>query len=846
MKRLRSVQQSSSTGSAFIALGLDPRRLVPALVRCGYSKPTPIQRRVIPLVLAGRDVVAMARTGSGKTAAFLAPLIQRLALRPTERVGVRGLVLTPTRELALQTFRFLTEYAKYMRIRAALLIGGESLEAQFAALAQDPEIVIATPGRLLQIMEQVPSFSLRAVEIVVLDEADRLWEGSLAAESRRIFDALQSCPLNAKATVTPLPDHQCQKVLMSATLPRELAEFTHVSLCSPAFVRLDEEKMLSSTVETNYLLCRQEEKIAALACILQTRFERRMHTLVFVATRHHAELLHRLLEGCMDFPVMYIHGRMDQSARNQTLERFRSSTGSVLFVTDVAARGLDIPLLDMVINFHFPSSPKLFVHRCGRVGRGGRRGWCWSLVSTDELPHMLDVFLFVGHEHHTMEPNLFADNDQSQVGLTAQSVQIPENVGRMPLPACLRFIEYTRKRLREDTELELLFESSLRAYKLYRKTRTKASKNSLERARYIRNQSWMQIPLHPLLCSSTQQASYPLEGQAKGIDCKSSSQLPDSAATGLLAEIHQWRPLAPICTHRCENHMGNTVTASNASSIIAKRDIIGDARKAKDAASNLHEGNRPTLLDSMDAASISRKTDTSLADQSESRTSTTAVGRKQARKVALEKERNFAVRAEPCGTSMASRVRASFLELEPVTDAVSGEKERLEMSKGLHARGTPQRGSRMQWDFRRKKFMQTTSNFGNINDPRVRRRLQQKTKRRESKSSNQKDVTPYERWIQKTKAYIQRTGEPRRPTVSALALQTVRKPDYRNKGRERAMRHGGHVPLGLHIHTEALPKSSDAVADRDVTRSIENIRKQRKQKAMRQHMGKKRAKPNAP
>ncbi|KAK4530380.1 hypothetical protein CCYA_CCYA04G1237 [Cyanidiococcus yangmingshanensis] len=836
MRGRGETHRNDSRGGAFVALGLDNRLLVRALVRRGYVKPTPIQRKVIPLILAGRDVVAMARTGSGKTAAFLAPLIQRLALRPRKRVGVRGLVISPTRELALQTFKFLADYSKYTATRAALLIGGESLEAQFAALAQDPEVVIATPGRLLQILEQVPNFTLSAVEIVVLDEADRLWEGNLGSESRRILEALQSSHQGEKTTSSSFLAGTCQKVLMSATLPHELAEFSRAALSLPAFVRLDKENMLSPSVETGYILCRQEEKISALISILRMRSEATKHTLIFVATRHHAEYLHRFLDMHANIPSMSIHGHMDQTARNQTLERFRKNTDSILIVTDVAARGLDIPQLDIVINFHFPPTPKLFVHRCGRVGRGGRRGWCWSLVSTDEIAHMLDACLFVSNEQDNTAADFFRRDCLSSKRSEPIELSFPKNFGRLPSSESSRDTERMRKALSEDMELELLSRSAARAYKLYRKTRAKASRSSLARARCIRNEHWTQIAVHPLF-----RVAKP------GNDVHPSEQTSDLTETGILqtteaaphhifSELHRWRPQTPICTnrHECLGDGAAKETTVLAGSRKQYRRLGSEKPQSAATHGNILNG---TVLDpSSDGLPSIKSTSAPLDRQRELSSLVEAPARKRSYQETLERERRFAIPSEAPGSTAADRIRESFLQLEPMLGIDIGETNTSGKSSKALVTVVSQRVSRMQWDSRRKKFVQVKQGIGDINNPRVRRQLHRTVGKREHKSSKSDGMSAYERWIQKTRAYIQRPGELRRSSVSALALQTVRKPDYRNKNLRWTKSNGMKAPLGLRIGTDALPTSIDVVANRSVTRSVADIRKQRKQKAIKHHI----------
>jgi len=837
-----SCQPKPPAGLAFVALGLDARRIVRALVHCGYREPTPIQRKVIPLILSGRDVVAMARTGSGKTAAFLVPLIQRIALHPTQCVGVRGLVLSPTRELALQTFKFLCEYAKYARLRAALLIGGESLEAQFAALAQNPEVLVATPGRLLQVLDQVPHFSLKLLEIIVLDEADRLWEGTLASESRRILDMLRGTPqvenvsgLNVAA--------QTQKVLVSATLPKDLANFSQMVLSSPAFVRLDEEKLLSEAVETGYIFCRQEEKIAALIHVLRTLLASSKRTLVFFATKHHAAYAHRLLSRYENWPVACIHGGMDQICRKRTLEEFRKKEQVALFVTDVAARGLDLPQLDVVINFHFPPGPKLFVHRCGRVGRRGRKGWCWSLVSTDEVPYMLDVWLFAN------DGKSFAFRESSEecpvdVGNRGYVRDLrSQNVGRVSSAICQSIAERIQRAEMEDAELQSLHQSCVRAYDLYRRTRIKASGSSVVRARHLRNEYWSHVSIHPIFSSATAQEETPAQEQAGRVVQVPNSDGPETKRSEVLRDIHCWRPRAPVC------NVQQTISGHHALLRIAS----GPKPRLNETICRETEANDTTTAPSStaaldEAAAITvdcGQSDASSADRIESNTREKPRQRKRAREALLQREHTFAVPAEPPASTVTDRIRAAFLQLDPSTDV--DPKKNDNSASGVGGLGAPvsRRSSSLQWDFRRKKFIRTTSQNGNINDIRVRRRLRRKfSEEKKQKNATRDTVTAYERWTQKTQAYIQQTGALPRSSISTLALQTVRKPDYRSKQKKSSRWRSRHAPLGLHIDTEVMPSSAQMISNRAVTRSLPEVRKQRKRKAVIQHIQRKIGKPS--
>eukprot|EP00850_Spirogloea_muscicola_P025112 SM002212S07080 [mRNA] locus=s2212:8:1801:- [translate_table: standard] len=358
----------------------------------------------MPRLLAGADVVAMARTGSGKTAAFLLPLLQRLRAH-VPGPGARAVVLSPTRELALQTFKFVRELGRYTDLRAVVLVGGDSMEAQFEALAGSPDIIVATPGRLMHHLSEVEDMTLRSVEYVVFDEADRLFEMGFAEQLRQIL--------------ARMPESR-QTSLFSATLPALLAEFARAGLRDPQLVRLDTETKISPDLQVQPLanphghasatqggLCvsslrwklafftvRRDERTAALLHLVHEVVPAGQQTIVFVSTKYHAEYVAELL-AAEGVAVSVVYGAMDQAARKIHIAKFRARRTALLVVTDVAARGIDIPLLDNVVNYDFPPRPKLFVHRVGRAARAGRLGTAYSLLTRDELPFLLDLHLFL-------------------------------------------------------------------------------------------------------------------------------------------------------------------------------------------------------------------------------------------------------------------------------------------------------------------------------------------------------------------------------------------------------------------------------------------------------------------
>lgn len=330
-----------------------------------YKAPTEIQKEVIPIAVAGKDVVAMSKTGSGKTAAFLFPLIQKLK-EHSKITGCRALIVSPTRDLSLQTGRFFKQYSENTDLKYASIIGDEPLPPQFEALTQNPDVIICTPGRILQIIAET-SYSLSRVEILVIDEADQLFEKGLGEQLQAILQLL--------------PKNKPQLLLFSATIPQMLAEFAKINLKNAIPIRLDISK-LPETLKFEFKKIAPTFKPALLMNIIKNY----KNSLVFVGTRHHAEFL-SALANCLGVRSGCIYGQMDQDERNSSLASFARGSKKILFVSDVAARGLDIEGLDLVLNYDFPPEPKIFLHRSGRAGRAGKEGTVISFVTQDELPY---------------------------------------------------------------------------------------------------------------------------------------------------------------------------------------------------------------------------------------------------------------------------------------------------------------------------------------------------------------------------------------------------------------------------------------------------------------------------
>mmetsp|Transcript_11670 Transcript_11670/g.15133 ORF Transcript_11670/g.15133 Transcript_11670/m.15133 type:complete len:878 (+) Transcript_11670:19-2652(+) len=470
-------QGKKSKGGGFQTLGLG-HAVFGGVMKMGYKVPTPIQRKTLPVALSGRDLVAMARTGSGKTAAFLIPLLERLG-EHSSIYGVRGILLSPTRELAQQTYKFAIKMGKQTSLRICLLQGGDRMEAQFEALANNPDIIVATPGRLVHLLAEVKDFSLGRVEILIFDEADRLFEMGFALQLKEI---ISKCP------------DQRQTMLFSATMPKQLVEFTRAGLKSPDLIRLDTETKISENLKLAFFSVRTAEKLPALIHLVTEIIPSGDQTIIFVATRHHVEYIKEVLLLCANMKCSVVYGSMDMEARTKNVANFRSRKTRILLVTDVAARGIDIPLLNNVINFDFPAKPKLFVHRVGRAARQGKSGTAFSFVTGDEVPYMLDLHLFLGRPLSSSK----LTNSNKEDGPVPYSLKemTPQNMdyGCFPQPVLDEETERLQKLTYGKPELYSLKKSVDNAHSLYTKTRAEPSRRSL-----IRTRENHRPYVHPLL-----------------------------------------------------------------------------------------------------------------------------------------------------------------------------------------------------------------------------------------------------------------------------------------------------------------------------------------------------------
>ncbi|HKO42417.1 MAG TPA: DEAD/DEAH box helicase [Pyrinomonadaceae bacterium] len=348
----------------FSQLGLADAQ-VRACESLGYTEPTPIQQQGIPVILSGRDLIGCAETGTGKTAAFLLPIIQKISEKA--RPGVRVLVLAPTRELVSQIHQNYRELNRGKNNRAVAIIGGANAQTQISNLRRQASVVIATPGRLLDLIER-RALSLSTIEYLVLDEADRMLDMGFLPAIRRILDMV--------------PEKK-QTMLFSATMSPEIERLARTTMKEPALVEVSPRGNAATTVDQVAYPVAQESKTALLLDLLEReKFER---VLVFARTRRGAERLSHIL-GARDHSVNRIHSDRSQSQREAALRGFRDGRTRVLVATDIAARGLDVDAVSHVINYDVPSAPEDYVHRIGRTGRAGNSGRAITLVApVDEL-----------------------------------------------------------------------------------------------------------------------------------------------------------------------------------------------------------------------------------------------------------------------------------------------------------------------------------------------------------------------------------------------------------------------------------------------------------------------------
>ncbi|WP_394752694.1 DEAD/DEAH box helicase [Crenothrix sp.] len=359
---------------SFSQLGLI-QELLTAVAEQGYTTPTPVQQQTIPLILEGRDVLAGAQTGTGKTASFTLPLLQLLTASTKVHHSsrpVRAVILTPTRELAAQVHENVNTYGKNLSLRAEVIVGGASIIMQARNLRKGCDIIVATPGRLIDHLQQ-RNVNLSQVEILVLDEADRMLDMGFLPSIRQIMSSLPK---------------QRQSLLFSATVPNAIKTLAATVLNNPVEVAVAKQNATADNISERVYGINREDKRALLSYLIGSNNWQQV--LVFVRTKHGADRLEKQLiqDGIRSTAL---HGDKSQGARNKALEYFKTGKATVMVATDVAARGLDIDDLPHVVNFDLPQVPEDYVHRIGRTGRAGAKGEALSLVCPDEAHLLVEI-----------------------------------------------------------------------------------------------------------------------------------------------------------------------------------------------------------------------------------------------------------------------------------------------------------------------------------------------------------------------------------------------------------------------------------------------------------------------
>ena len=352
--------------------------ILKAIKNEGYDSPTPVQELAIPLLIEGRDVLGVAQTGTGKTAAFALPVLEKLSFgKPQGKRNIRALILSPTRELAAQIDQRFYVYSKYMDVRHKVIFGGVSQKPQVQSLRKGIDVLVATPGRLLDLIQQ-GYIDLNHVEFFVLDEADRMLDMGFIRDIKKILKIL---PRNR------------QNLLFSATMPSSIANLANSFLNNAVMIDLSPEEITVERIDQAVLFVRKEDKIKLIIDIIKENQVER--GIIFTRTKHGANKLVKKLDRA-NISALAIHGNKSQGARTRALSQFKSGSTPLLVATDIASRGIDVDDVSHVFNYDLPNEPESYVHRIGRTARAGKSGYAYAFCDESESGYLIGIERLIG------------------------------------------------------------------------------------------------------------------------------------------------------------------------------------------------------------------------------------------------------------------------------------------------------------------------------------------------------------------------------------------------------------------------------------------------------------------